>query len=138
MVVDVAGVGAAVLLGALSALHLYWAAGGRAGASAAVPAADGRPLLSPSTRATLAVACLLALSAVILLGGVARWTPSVLFRIGAGGIGAVLLARAVGERRYVGFFKRVRGTTFARRDTWLYSPLCLVLAGAAVLVAVAA
>jgi hypothetical protein len=35
----------------------------------------------------------------------------------------------------VGFFKRVRDTEFARRDTWLFSPLCLGLAAAAAAVA---
>ena len=33
-------------------------------------------------------------------------------------------ARAIGERRYVGFFKRVRTTEFAWWDTRVYSPLC--------------
>jgi hypothetical protein len=33
----------------------------------------------------------------------------------------------VGELRYVGFFKRVRNTSFARMDTLLYSPLSLCL-----------
>jgi len=36
--------------------------------------------------------------------------------------------RALGDFRYVGFFKRVRGNLFAQRDTWFYSPLCLLLA----------
>jgi hypothetical protein len=35
--------------------------------------------------------------------------------------------RAVGDFRFVGFFKRVRGSVFARRDTWLYSPLCVLI-----------
>jgi hypothetical protein len=34
----------------------------------------------------------------------------------------------VGEFKYVGFFKRVRGTRFATLDTLVYSPLCLLLA----------
>jgi hypothetical protein len=46
-----------------------------------------------------------------------------------------LLARAVGEFKYVGFFKRVHGTKFARLDTLLYSPLCLILSVGVALVA---
>jgi hypothetical protein len=46
-----------------------------------------------------------------------------------------LVARAVGEFKYVGFFKRVRGSRFARLDTLLYSPLCLLLAVGVTLVA---
>jgi hypothetical protein len=39
-----------------------------------------------------------------------------------------LVARAIGEFKYLGFFKRVTGSKFARLDTLLYSPLCLLLA----------
>jgi hypothetical protein len=40
----------------------------------------------------------------------------------------VLLARAIGDGRTLGFTKRVRDTAFARNDTRLFSPLCLFLA----------
>jgi hypothetical protein len=40
----------------------------------------------------------------------------------------VLLLRAVGDFRLVGFFKRIRGSRFAYLDTAIYSPLCLMLA----------
>lgn len=46
-----------------------------------------------------------------------------------------LAARAIGEFRHVGFFKRVRGTRFARLDTIFCSPLCLALAVGVALVA---
>lgn len=51
----------------------------------------------------------------------------------ATGIAIVVLAlmfavRAVGDFRYVGFFKRIRGSRFARMDTLYYSPLCAALA----------
>jgi hypothetical protein len=38
-----------------------------------------------------------------------------------------LALRALGEFRYIGFFKRVRGTPFARMDSRYYSPLALLL-----------
>jgi hypothetical protein len=127
--VNAAGYGAAVVLGALSALHVYWAVGGRWGRSAAVPTTmENRSVLAPSRAATLVVAALLAASAAIVVGGVRGWDPRLVFRLGCAGIAVVLLARSVGDRRYIGFFKRVSDTQFARRDTWLYSPLCVVLA----------
>ena len=46
-----------------------------------------------------------------------------------------LLARAIGEFKYVGFFKRVRGSRFAQLDSLLYSPLCLLLAAGVAAVA---
>ena len=41
--------------------------------------------------------------------------------------GLVLLLRAIGDFNLVGFFKRIRGSAFARMDTWFYSPLCVLL-----------
>jgi hypothetical protein len=43
-------------------------------------------------------------------------------------LAAIFAVRAIGEGNYVGFIKRVRNTTFARNDTWIYSPLCALLA----------
>jgi hypothetical protein len=40
-------------------------------------------------------------------------------------LAALFGARAIGERRYVGFFKRVRGTAFAWWDTRVFSPLSI-------------
>ena len=64
--------------------------------------------------------------------------PPGLVRIGCWGVSAALLLRAVGEFRYVGFFKRIRGTAFARMDTLLYSPLALLLGTGAGYIAYAA
>ena len=126
--IDVAGVTSAAVLVLLSAIHVYWAFGGELGTAAVVPTVDGKPRLTPSTGATLIVALLLATAACLVLGGVLEWDPRALFRIGSAGVGVVLLSRAIGGRRYSGFFKRVRDTPFARRDTFVYSPLCLLLA----------
>ena len=134
---DAFGIVAAVILGLLSLLHVYWAFGTR-GTSAVIPTVDGRATLTPSRTATLVVAVLLALSAVILLGGVLGWAPTWMFRTGAAGVGVVLLARAIGDGRTVGFSKRIRDTQFARNDTRFFAPLCLVLGASAVGVALVA
>lgn len=121
---------------ALWHFHMALSATGRMGG--AVPSEAGKPLFVPSIGATLAVglallvfACLVAATAglvdVGLSGRVLSWASNAL------ALG--LLARAVGEFKYVGFFKRVRGTRFARLDTLLYSPLCLLLAVGVALVA---
>ncbi len=115
----------------LSLWHVYWLLGGRIGCEAAIPEVDGKPMFQPSAVATFIVAVALALCAV-LLGATADlihlpvshtwlvWLTQALV--------AVLLLRAIGDFRLVGFFKRIRGTRFARLDTAVYSPLCLLLA----------
>jgi uncharacterized membrane protein YidH (DUF202 family) len=97
----------------------------------AVPSVDGKPLFSPSTSATVAVAIVLLLFALLVAATGGLFEVGVSRRLLTGlsfALALGLLGRAIGEFKYVGFFKRVRGSRFARLDTWLYSPLCLLLA----------
>jgi hypothetical protein len=120
-----------VLLGALSALHAYWALGGRWGHAYTIPTVGGRRSFDPSPLATWVVCALLAIG-VILVMGKAGWigtdAPRMILDVGVWGLSLVFLLRAVGNLRTFGFFKNVTGTRFAQWDTWVYSPLCLLLA----------
>jgi hypothetical protein len=40
-------------------------------------------------------------------------------------ISVIFLIRAVGDFKYIGFFKRIQETPFAKMDSKFYSPLCL-------------
>jgi hypothetical protein len=130
----------ATTLAALSALHVFWACGGRLGWLAALPEVDGKPLFRPSTLATLGVAVLLVLAAALVAVTGGLWpapaaVPGGVLRGLTFALAAVLALRAVGDFRLVGFFKRVRGTRFARLDSLVYSPLCALLAVATFVVA---
>jgi hypothetical protein len=132
---------AAAVLFALATLHVYWAAGGRWGSDVAVPGRGGEPLFTPGPSATLVVGALLGAAALVLLGRLGvwgAWLPRWPFALGTWTLVAVFGARVVGDLRWVGLFKSVRGTAFARWDTWLYVPLCALLALAALLVALRA
>ncbi|MFC5468299.1 DUF3995 domain-containing protein [Cohnella suwonensis] len=130
----------------LCGIHAYWAFGGKRGYEAALPevgssggferASDAKKekAFRPGKLATLLVAALLAVAAwaTLELGGA---VPRALFseRLSqAGGwfLGALFLVRAVGDFKYLGLFKRLKGTTFARWDTKLYTPLCFLLGSA--------
>ena len=50
-------------------------------------------------------------------------------------VGAVFILRALVPTPWTGFFKRIRTTRWARYDSWLYSPLFLLLGGALVAIA---
>jgi hypothetical protein len=117
-------------LAAIALLHLYWGVGGQTARLGAVPERDGQPVFEPSRAATLAVAAaLLAAAALVALGGrlLPNPAPAGVTRVLVFCLGGVLVARAIGDFRLVGFFKAIRAGEFARRDTWLYSPLCLLL-----------
>jgi hypothetical protein len=121
----------------VSLFHGYWASGGSFGSGAAVPTVDGDRLFDPSPFGTLAVAAALLLAALVVLGRVGSWGQSVppwAFRFGTYCLSFVFAVRAIGDLEYVGFFKIVLGTDFARWDTWLYSPICLFIAAAAFLI----
>ena len=125
----------AAAMAALGLMHLYWALGGRVGKSAAVPEVNGQRAFVPSRTGTLVVAAALffAATVVAIAGGLFEVGGfRGIFRILAFGLSATFIARAVGDFRLVGFFKRVRGTHFARLDTTVFAPLCLVF-GLAVL-----
>jgi len=135
----VASILAAVFV-ALAGLHVYWAIPGVA-ADAVVPArVDGVPVFRPGRSATLAVAAALAAAAALVLGHaglVRRVGPAGLYRAGTWTLGAVLVLRVIGEFRYVGLFKRERGTRFAVLDTRVYTPLCAGLAAGVLYLAAA-
>jgi hypothetical protein len=121
----------ASVLALLGVLHVYWACGGEWGKGVAIPEIEGKRAFSPSTFATLAVAFgLFAASGVALVRGFSLFSsfPGTAAHWASIFLGVLFLARAVGDFRMAGFFKRVRGTPFATWDTRLFSPLCAALA----------
>jgi hypothetical protein len=122
-----------VLFLTLAGIHVLWAFSGRTVSGRIIPTENGVPVFRPGRAATLAVAALLAAAA-----GVSLWRgvwpdtgPSWVPRIGIVVIAVVFAARAVGDFRLVGFFKRVRDTSFARNDTLVFSPLCAAISALA-------
>lgn len=115
---------------ALALLHIYWALGGRWAFEGALPTEGDRPFFVPGPGASAAVAIALLMAAVVCglqAGVLTSGLPAWLLRLGVWGVSFVFAARAVGEFRYVGFFKRVQGTVFAHRDSRFYSSLCLAI-----------
>jgi hypothetical protein len=122
----------------LASVHVYWAFGGRFAKAAAIPELRGTPSFVPGRMATLLVAGgLFACAALIGAAGGFIDVPvqTIVIRWGCFLLAALLLLRAIGDFRLVGFFKTVRGSRFAWLDSALYSPLCLGLALGVFLVA---
>ncbi|MGH8173586.1 MAG: DUF3995 domain-containing protein [Rhodanobacteraceae bacterium] len=118
--------------------HFQMAARLPRGESAAVPSVDGKPVFVPSAPGTVAIGVALTLCAVLVAGTaglISLGVPIVVLRWLCSALALGLAARAVGDFRYVGFFKRVRGSKFATFDTFVYSPLCVLLGAGVALVA---
>lgn len=129
--INLLGIATALIFLSIALLHVYWVFGSSRNGNTVIPTHNGQPLFTPSPGMTLLVALALLLSALLVVGtlGFGRMgLPLWLFKLGTWGVATVLFLRAIGDFRFVGFFKRVRGTPFARNDTLFYSPLCLYLA----------
>jgi hypothetical protein len=116
---------------ALAIWHFHMAVARKTSVSGAVPSVEGKPLFVPSRLATMLVGLGLLLCAGLVAGtgGLVKVSiPALVFSWSSYVLAIGLAARAIGDFRYVGFFKRVRNSRFATLDTLLYSPLCLALA----------
>ena len=132
---------ALVLIAFAAGFHLHWALGGRLGFSVSLPQRpDGMPVMShrlslwrPAAAAVAAGMILLGALALAAEGHLALPLPLFLVRAALALVGVAFVLRALVPTPWTGFFKRIRTTRWARYDTWLYSPLFLLL-GAALLV----
>jgi hypothetical protein len=124
---------------ALSAFHVYWAAGGLYGKPAVLARADDKNVFAPGALAMLLLGVGLA-GCSALIAATAGFIPSPLSGHAHGSLSfalaAALMMRAIGDFKLVGFFKPATDDPFARRDTMLYSPICLALALATATLAV--
>jgi hypothetical protein len=121
--------------------HLLWALGGRLGLSVSLPQRrDGLPVMNdrmrwwrPAAGAVAVALILLAALALAAEGHLGLPLPAFVVRAALGLVGAAFVLRAFVPTPWTGFFKRIRTTRWARYDSWLYSPLFLLL-GVALLV----
>jgi hypothetical protein len=128
--IRILGILLAIIFAILVFFHLYWAAGGRFGSGAAIPTSGSERLLNPSSFGTIFIAAALFAAMLVVLGRLKIWgafVPGWIFYSGTWVISLLFLLRTIGDFRYVGFFKSVSGTEFARWDTILFSPLCLFI-----------
>lgn len=124
----------------LSIIHFYWAFGGRWGYDTALPTKENNEkLIQPAFLECIVVGGgLLSFGLIVLQKGKIislldwNWLNQYSLWI----IIFIFLARAIGEFKYVGFFKKVKNTEFGKMDTKFYSPLCLFISILAIILEV--
>jgi hypothetical protein len=116
----------------LSILHFYWAFGGRLWYQDVLPAnSKGLKQINPGRAGTIFVAFGLLFFASLTLASLGLFDKYIKYgvlRFGTLLIMFIFLLRAMGDFRFVGFFKTVKTTQFAINDTRFFSPLCLFIA----------
>ena len=116
----------------ISSIHIYWAFGGNWGSDAVLPTKDDNntKVLNPSILPTLIVAFGLlgfGLHILIISGLIAFDISQWLSNYGLWIIASIFTLRAIGDFKYVGFFKKIKLTKFGENDTKYFSPLCLTI-----------
>jgi Protein of unknown function (DUF3995) len=116
----------------LSLIHFYWAFGGKLWIDEVLPSnSSGTKMLNPSMSATFIVAFGLMFLAFVTAGNqgfLDNYIKRNYFRYGSLIIAVIFLLRAIGDFKFVGFFKTITETRFAINDAQIFSPLCLLIA----------
>ena len=116
----------------LSVIHFFWGLGGKWGANAAIPTnGNNEKVMNPKLFECFVVAFgMLGLGLFILIKSniLSFNLPNWLMKYGLWAVSIIFILRAIGEFKYVGFFKKIKSTQFSRLDTKYYSPLCLAVA----------
>ena len=123
--------GNSVVFFLLGALHFYWAVGGKWATDVVVPT---KPT-SEKLFNTSALSCVIVGSGLWLMsfvhvanaGLIFKGSDFTIFRYCTLAIAIIFLVRFMGDFKWVGLFKKVKGTSFAKNDALYYSPLCLFL-----------
>ncbi len=126
------------IFAALSLLHLKWIRMPTGPAPSAIPTnTAGVPLFRPTPLATFAVACLLAIASALAFLGQKELPAKFNSFVNMGNVtvALVLFARSIGDFKYFGFFRNIKNTKFAKKDSILFTPLCLFLSLSAALLA---
>lgn len=116
----------------LGFMHFYWLFGGEWGVKSVIPTKEDNEnsSLSIPKFATLIVAIILVVFGLVYLvksGFLHIQIPNRVLYYVFWIIPLIFILRAIGEFKYVGFFKKIKHTNFAKADSKLFSPLCLII-----------
>lgn len=122
----------------LAIVHFNWFLGGAWGFDVALPTnEEGKKVLNPKKIDSLIVGLGLFVFGFFFLikGNIVKFNlPSWMVNYTGWIIVSIFLLRAIGDFKYVGFFKNIKNTKFGKADTNYFSPLCLILALIGVLI----
>ena len=120
-----------IILIGLGLIHFNWVIGGKFGFSESLPTKEsGERVLNPKKIDSAIVGIGLTIFGIfyVLKSGLIEYSlPAWIIKYGSWIIPIIFLLRAIGEFRYVGFFKSIKKTEFGKLDTKLFSPLSLAI-----------
>lgn len=115
----------------LAMMHFYWAFGGKWAFENSLPQKEsGEKVLKPkSSECAIVGLLLISFAFFILIKSKIIYIilPIWLSHYGEYLLSIIFIIRAIGDFKYVGFFKKIKQTPFGRLDSKIYSPLCLLI-----------
>ncbi|MEP4948900.1 MAG: DUF3995 domain-containing protein, partial [Flavobacteriaceae bacterium] len=112
----------------LAGLHFYWAIFGIKDSSKVLHTnAKNNKTKVPGKFGAVFVGLVLLFFALIYINKVTFYIVSNWTGYASIAIGILFIIRALGDFKYVGFFKSAKNSKFSALDTRYYSPLCLLL-----------
>ena len=115
----------------LGLIHFNWVFGGDWGFEKALPTKEnGERVLNPKKIDSAIVGLGLTLFSLFYLlrsGFLNIDLPNWIITFGSWIIPSIFFLRAIGDLKYVGFFKKVKKTEFGKADLEIFSPLCLAI-----------
>lgn len=131
MIVEILAIIQSIIFAILSGFHFYWFFGGIWGLDKVIPTKINEEYtLTIPKFATLIVALALfsfGLTYLIKAGLITFTLPDFVTDYAYWFIPIIFILRAIGEFNYVGFFKKIKDTKFAKADDAIFSPICLVI-----------
>jgi hypothetical protein len=119
----------ALVFAVLAFIHFYWAIFGMTRPELVLPTTSTEEKVKlPGPIMTFLVGTGLLFFAMVFVNQMAQFRNFNWVDYLPIAIGVIFLVRAIGDFKYVGFFKSIKGTPFAKMDTKYYSPLCSLLA----------
>jgi len=119
------------ILFTLAMLHFYWAFGGKWAFENTLPQNEsGKRVLNQNPVSCVFVGTMLSMFGLFVLIKskiILIVLPIWLSQYGFYFLFFLFTARAIGDFNYVGFFKKIKNTTFGRLDYLIYSPVSLLI-----------
>jgi hypothetical protein len=115
----------------ISIIHFYWVFGGLKGLSKALPTDEkGKRIFNPGKIETAIVGLGLLFFAIYYstkAGILELDVPKLIVDYSGWIISSIFILRAIGEFKYVGFFKKIKHTEFGKFDSKYFSILSLTI-----------
>ncbi|MFY0627288.1 MAG: DUF3995 domain-containing protein [Reichenbachiella sp.] len=125
----------ATIFSLLALIHFNWAIGNDFGIRNAIPTKEnGEKVINPtkidSAIVGFGLSCF-ALFYPVKMDWINVPAPEWVLNYGGWLIVGFFLLRAIGDFKYIGFFKKLRTSDFGIMDTRYYSPLCFIISAIA-------